>query len=134
MSFKPNDGLIPYNRNSKQSSRNLRNNQTEAEQCLWERIRNNHTGYKFYRQKPVGDYIVDFYCPKAKLIIEIDGAQHFTAEGIGNDKVRDEIMRGIGLTVLRFRNSEVMGNTDKVVESIIDKISLFPSLRKRDKR
>ena len=121
MSVESNDGLIPYNRNSKKTSRNLRNNQTEAEKTLWERVRNNHIGYKFYRQKPVGDYIVDFYCPKAKLIIEVDGAQHFTPEGKANDKTRDEVMQGLGFTVLRFTNSEVLKKTDKVMKMIVNK-------------
>ena len=135
-----NEGLVPYNKKSKDSSRKLRNAMTKEEKCLWERIRNNHLGPTFYRQKPVGDYIVDFYCPKAKLVIEVDGAQHFTAEGIEYDKVRDEIIYNLGFKVLRFSNSEVTDKIDKVVEKIIgeislsrEKISLSPSLRKRDK-
>jgi len=122
------EGLIPYNRNSKQKSRDLRNKQTEAERILWERLRNKHTGYHFYRQKPVGDYIVDFYCPKKKLIVEVDGANHFTNEGKENDKARDDIMVALGFLVLRFSNMKVLKNTDKVVEKIAEKISLYPSL------
>jgi very-short-patch-repair endonuclease len=124
------DGLVPYNRQSKPSSRELRNNLTEAELHLWERLRRKHTGYKFYRQKPIGDYIVDFYCPKARLVVEVDGARHFTHDGIENDIVRDEILHGLNLTVLRFTNSEVMENTDKVMEKIIREILHSPPLQK----
>ncbi len=129
--------MIPYNKNLKELSKSLRNKQTEAEQCLWTRLRLKHLGYVFYRQKPIGDYIVDFYCPRARLIVEVDGGQHFTVETAGNDRLRDEYMRSLGLTVLRFSNSEVLKNTDRVVGKIyklLGKIPLNPPLRKGDKR
>jgi very-short-patch-repair endonuclease len=109
----------------------LRAHPTKAEKCLWERIQLKHLGYKFYRQKPVGDYIVDFFCPKARLIVEVDGGHHFTEVGKGNDKVRDECMHSFELTVLRVSNSEVLNNTDKVIESI-GQILLHPPLTKGD--
>ncbi|HJX13739.1 MAG TPA: DUF559 domain-containing protein, partial [Dehalococcoidales bacterium] len=112
------DLVIPYNKNLKELSKNLRDNLTEAEQCLWTRLRLKHLGYMFYRQKPIGDYIVDFYCPKAQLVVEVDGGQHFTEETASNDRVRDECMRSLGLTVLRFSNSEVLKNTDGIAETI----------------
>jgi very-short-patch-repair endonuclease len=129
--------VIPYKKNLREISKNLRSQPTEAERCLWRRLKLKHIGYVFHRQKPIGDYIVDFYCSKAKLVIEVDGDYHFNAEITGNDKVRDEIMRNLGLTVLRFSNSEVLNNTDKVVETInkilLDsKSSLSPPLSRGD--
>jgi very-short-patch-repair endonuclease len=112
--------VIPYNKNLKALSKNLRGNLTEAERCLWTRIQLKHLGYVFYRQKPIGDYIVDFYCPKARLVVEVDGGQHFTEGTASNDRVRDEYMHNLGLTVLRFSNSEVLKNTDRVTEIIYE--------------
>jgi len=125
--------MLPYNKNLKQRAKNLRHDLTRAEECLWKRLRLKHLGYAFYRQKPIGDYIVDFYCPKARLIVEVDGGQHFAKEIAGNDKVRDEYMKSLGLTVLRFPNLKVLENTDSVAETIY-KILLSPPLRKGDKR
>ncbi len=114
--------MIPYNKNLKEPAKNLRNRQTEAEQCLWIRLKLKHLGYAFYRQKPVGEYIVDFFCPKVRLIVEVDGGQHFTSETAANDRVRDEYLRSLGLTVLRFSNSEVLKDTDNVVVKIYKRL------------
>jgi very-short-patch-repair endonuclease len=110
--------VIPYNKNLKELSKSLRDNLTEAERCLWARIRLKHLSYVFYRQKPIGEYIVDFYCPKARLVVEVDGGGHFTEDEASNDRVRDEYMRSLGLTVLRFSNSEVLKNIDSVAETV----------------
>ena len=123
--------MIPYNRNLVEAARNLRNHPTVAEKCLWQRIQLKHVGYKFYRQKPMGEYIVDFYCPKAKLVVEVDGAHHYTEVGKGNDTVRDEYIRSFELRLLRFSNSQVINHTDRVVESI-SKILLHPPFKKGD--
>jgi very-short-patch-repair endonuclease len=110
--------LIPYNQNLKKISQNLRNNMTEAEKVLWERLKHKHLGYVFYRQKPIGDYIVDFYCNQAKLVVEVDGEYHLNSKIEGNDQVRNEYMKNLGLTVLRFSNELVLNNTDEVIKSI----------------
>lgn len=110
--------IIPYNPNNKETSRILRRKMTPAERHLWQRIKRKHLGFIFHRQKPVGDYIADFYCPEAKLVVEVDGDYHARVEASGNDKVRDEIMRNLGITVLRFKNDEVLNETDKVVKTI----------------
>ncbi len=127
--------MLPYNRNLKQYSRQLRENMTDAERNLWAKIRMKQLkGYQFYRQKPIGDYIVDFYCPKAKLVIEVDGSQHFSDEMTEDDKIRDEYINSLGLKVLRFTNTDILTHIDGVVESIIknmeDEIPLSPPLRK----
>jgi len=72
--------------------------------------------YRFYRQKNIGNYIVDFYCPSAKLIVEIDGGQHLSKEGSRHDVVRDGYLASLGFTVLRFTNREVLKDTDRVIE------------------
>ncbi|MBN1177101.1 MAG: DUF559 domain-containing protein [Dehalococcoidales bacterium] len=129
--------MLPYNKKLKEPARKLRENMTDAEKCLWSRLRSKHLGYMFSRQKPIGDYIVDFYCHKARLVVEVDGGQHFTVDTASNDRVRDEYMRSLGLTVLRFSNSDVMKNTDGVTETIykfLEKNPLNPPLRKGDKR
>ena len=103
--------MLPYNGNLKQLSRQLRENMTDAERHLWTKIRMKQLkGYQFYRQKPIGDYIVDFFCPRAKLIIEIDGSQHFSDEMADYDRIRDEYISSLGLRVLRFTNTDVMKN------------------------
>ena len=111
--------MKPYNKNLKQASRDLRKNMTEAEQLLWSRLRSKQLlGLQFYRQKPLLNYIVDFYCPAANLLIECDGSQHFTEDCLEADRIRDEALAQLGLKVLRFDNGQVMGQIDDVVEVI----------------
>jgi len=94
---------------------------TDAEKLLWSRIRGKQLkDYQFYRQRIIGNYIVDFYCPKAKLIIELDGGQHFRGETLKEDKVRDDYMRGHKLTVIRFSDRDVFENLNGVVERIYE--------------
>lgn len=117
--------MKPYNKNLKQTSRDLRNNMTEAEKLLWSKLRNKQIlGVQFYRQKPILNFIVDFYCPSANLVIECDGSQHYTNEGLEADRVRNEALAQLGLKVLRFDNGQVMGEIDAVVQVIFDEISL----------
>lgn len=111
--------MKPYNKNLKQASRELRNNMTEAEKLLWSRLRGKQIlGLQFYRQKPILNYIVDFYCPAANFVIECDGGQHFTEDGLEADQLRDEALAQLGLKVLRFDNRQVMERIDDVLEMI----------------
>ena len=99
---------------------------TEAEKLLWSSIRAKQLGGAlFYRQKPIGGYITDFCCRKAKLVIELDGSQHFTKESKEYDKVRNEFMHAAGLTVLRFSNTDVINNMDNVLKAIKDNLSIL---------
>ena len=119
--------MIPYNRNLKQYSRQLRGNMTDAERHLWAKIRMKQLkGYQFYRQKPIGDYIVDFFCPRAKLVIEVDGSQHFSDEMTEYDRIRNEYLSSLGLRVLRFINTDVVTHIERVVENIIENIEENP--------
>ena len=111
--------MKPYNQKLKERSRHMRSNMTKAEQILWERIRKKQIhGFQFYRQKPLGHFIVDFYCPAGQLIIEVDGSQHQHPEGVAFDAKRDAYMNGLGLKVLRFSNLEIIIRIENVVETI----------------
>jgi very-short-patch-repair endonuclease len=115
--------ILPYNKQLKSVSRELRTNMTDAEICLWAKLRNRQIkGYQFYRQKPAGDYIIDFYSPKAKLAIEVDGGQHFSSDNVEYDKLRDDYLSSIGLRVLRFTNTDVLKNIEGVVTKIEEEI------------
>ncbi|WP_336931843.1 endonuclease domain-containing protein [Acinetobacter bereziniae] len=117
--------MKPYNKNLKQASRDLRNNMTDAEKFLWSKIRNKQIlGVQFYRQKPILNFIVDFYCPSANLVIECDGSQHYTDDGLEADRIRDHALQQLGLKVLRFDNRHVMVEIDAVVQVVLDVISL----------
>ncbi len=119
--------MLPYNKNLKQRSRQLRKSMTDAERHLWVKIRMKQLkGYQFYRQKPIGDYIVDFFCPRAKLVIEVDGSQHSSDEMTEYDRIRDEHIRSLGLRVLRFTNTEVLTNIEGIIESIIENMQEIP--------
>jgi very-short-patch-repair endonuclease len=99
--------------------RELRGRATDAERLLWRLLRSRQfLGLKFRRQHPVGPYIVDFYCAVRKLVVELDGGQHFTIEGQAYDRRRTEYLAMRGIRVLRFTNSELFENTDGVLEII----------------
>jgi len=111
--------MLQYGRHLKKYSRRLRKEMTEAERVLWSRIRGKQLkGLQVYRQKPIGRFVVDFYCPKAKLVIELDGGQHYTEELQAKDETRDRYMMTQGLKTLRFSDKEVFENLTGVLEEI----------------
>ena len=111
--------MLKYNPRLKNIARNLRKNMTDSERILWSRLRGKQLmGIQFYRQKPIGDYIVDFYAPKAKLVIEVDGSQHKESRHLEKDKHRDDFLSDAGLRVLRFNSNEVLKNIDAVLEVV----------------
>lgn len=92
---------------------------TDAERVIWRRIRRKQLkDLQFYRQKPIGEYVVDFYCPKVRLILEIDGGQHYEDKGIEVDRIRTEYFEKSGFKVLRFSNIDVLKNTEGVLNKI----------------
>jgi very-short-patch-repair endonuclease len=92
---------------------------TDAEQLLWSRLRRRQIlGMQFYRQRPIGKYIVDFFAPKAKLIVEVDGGQHFEKEKHLHDRARDDFLREQDFEVLRFDNLQVLKELDAVLDMI----------------
>ena len=110
-----------YNKKSQiEKRRLLRANSTQAEKLLWAILRNSQLGgYKFRRQFGVGLYIVDFYCPAAHLVIELDGAVHLTEEAQINDELRQKDIEVLGLTILRFTNDQVSSDLNFVVSNIL---------------
>jgi len=97
----------------------LRNNSTPQEILLWQKLKNSQLGFKFRRQHSIGGYITDFYCPLKKLVIEIDGSQHFEKENKGYDKNRSVYFEGLNIKVLRFTNAEINTNINGVLLKII---------------
>ena len=103
----------------KERRRELRRNQTEAEQKVWQQVRGRRFyGLKFLRQYSVGSYILDFYCPTLKLGVELDGGQHNRPEGCENDAVRTEFLQTQGVQVVRFWNHDVLQNMSGVLEQL----------------
>jgi len=101
------------------NARQLRHNQTDAEKLLWSLLRGRRfIGYKFRRQVVIDKYIADFYCAKAKLIIELDGGQHNFPENIIRDEIRTHDLQSYGMTILRFWNNEIFENINDVLEKI----------------
>ena len=113
--------IIWYNPVLTEKARKLRNESTKSEIILWKFLKGKQMlGYDFHRQKPLNNYIVDFYCNELMLAIEIDGSSHDTEERQGEDKIRQEILEELGIIFLRFRNEEVKISTDEVVSEIKD--------------
>jgi very-short-patch-repair endonuclease len=111
--------LLRYKAQLKPKARQLRKNMTDSERVLWSRLRGKQlVEVQFYRQKPIGEYIVDFYAPRAKLVVEVDGSQHMEAEQAKQDDLRDAYLAAVGLRVLRFNSREVLKETDAVVQVI----------------
>ena len=103
-------------------AKQLRSNMTDAEQRLWRYLRaHRFEGAKFKRQHPLGNYIVDFICFNARIVIEVDGSQH---RGSASDVQRDEWLSSQGLTVLRFWNHEVLTEIEHVLERIAQSICI----------
>ena len=110
MDYKYNKSLLP-------NARNLRKNMTKEERHLWYDFLRSYP-VKFLRQKILGKYIVDFYCAEAKLIIELDGSQHYEQEGMEKDADRTAFLKQYGLLVIRIPNNEVNHNFQGVCEYI----------------
>lgn len=102
---------------------------TETEVRLWNKIRRKQiNGLQFFRQRPIGNFVVDFYCPKKKLVIEVDGGQHFWDDDtIKKDSMKNDYLQNkLKLKILRFANVEVFNNMEGVVEKIIEETQKSP--------
>jgi very-short-patch-repair endonuclease len=98
----------------------LRNESPQAEQVLWNYLRKRQVeGFKFRRQTSIDHYIVDFYCPKAKLVVEIDGDTHFEPAAELSDNEREKYITSLGIKVLRFTNLDVYQNIDEVIKTVM---------------
>ena len=120
-------GFIPYKFNLTELARANRKNPTSAERKIWHEVLRMRqlADYKFLRQKPIGRFIVDFYCSSLHLVIEIDGDDH--AGSIGYDAERTRVLGSCGLTVIRYSNHEVMHNISGVYENLVQRIAGMPA-------
>ena len=97
---------MKHNKDLTNLAQNLRKNMTREEKQLWYQFLKSYP-VQFKRQVTCGDYILDFYCPKVKLAIELDGSYHYTPKVSENDKIRNDYLNSLGITVLRFSNREI---------------------------
>lgn len=113
----------------KEFRRYLRNNSTSAESVLWTILKNKQVaGLKFRRQHSIGNYIVDFFCPKLNLVIELDGGYHASYQAIIRDEKRDKYLESYGMTILRFENKVVFEKPEEILRQIMDvKNNLIPN-------
>ncbi len=105
------------NQNLKKNAQSLRKNQTKEESLLWYQFLRRYP-CQFRRQYVIGNYIVDFYCHRAKLVVELDGSQHYDPEGINRDAERTQYLESLGIMVLRFSNLDVLQRFQSVCEMI----------------
>jgi len=122
--------FIPYDKNLVSRARELRREATQAEKLFWDKILKNKKllDLKFTRQKPIDCFIVDFYCASLGLVIEVDGKVHTFQQA--RDSERNNLLtQKFGLKIVRYKNDEVLNNTEKVVEDLIEKIKYITSIK-----
>lgn len=118
--------IIPYNPNLKEFARELRNNSTKAEIILWQKLKRKQMyGYDFHRQKPLDNYIVDFFCHELMLAIEVDGYSHQLEEVYDKDVRKTQRLNELGVTVLRFTDNEVLKEMFSVMLAVENYITEF---------
>lgn len=116
---------LPYNPKLKAFSRDLRGYGEKSEAMLWKRLKAKQTGFAFNRQKPILNYIADFYCKELNLVVEIDGASHFSKEAQIRDEERDRQMRVLGIEILRVLDSDVRRDPDQIAFYIKEQCELI---------
>jgi very-short-patch-repair endonuclease len=113
------DLMLKYRSDLKITARRLRKEATDAERVLWSKLRRKQIlGVRFYRQKPIGDFIVDFYAPRVRLVVEVDGPQHREETRRQYDEQRTRYLEALELRVLRFQNGDVLHRQADVVGKI----------------
>ncbi len=111
--------IIPYNPKLKELARQLRNNSTKAEVILWLKLKGKQMyGYDFHRQKPINNFILDFFCNELMLAIEVNGYSHELIEVYNKDLKKDKKLNELGITVLRFSDYQVLKEMDNVLRAI----------------
>ena len=131
--------VLNYRADLKTKARELRSHMTDAEQKLWHHLRCKQIlGIQFYRQRPLGEYILDFHAPAVGLVVELDGSQHQERGAINYDSLRTAYLESLGLTVIRFDNLQALNETGSVLEMIhqfiVGQQSLPASLYKRGEK
>ncbi|RIV68422.1 endonuclease domain-containing protein [Flagellimonas aequoris] len=118
--------VIKYNPKLKELARQLRQNATKAEVILWQKLKRDQMhGYDFHRQKPIDEYIVDFFCNKLRLAIEVDGYSHGILEVWEKDVAKTKRLNELGIHVLRFSDNQVLHDMENVLLVIEDYIEKF---------
>jgi very-short-patch-repair endonuclease len=125
MNWSNTDFHLPYNRQLVEKAKELRKNMTPAERKLWSGYLRTFK-FRVLRQRPIDNFIVDFFCAQLRLVIEVDGESHFTDEGRDYDWERTQILEGYGLKVLRFTNDEVLQDWERVCQRIEEEIPPTP--------
>ena len=111
--------IIPYNPRLKELARQLRNNMTKAEILLWLQLKGKQMrGYDFHRQKPLDEFIADFFCHELMLVIEVDGYSHTIAEVIDKDDIKDQRLTDLGIHVMHIDDHEIFTNMNNVLRQI----------------
>ncbi|NJM61475.1 MAG: endonuclease domain-containing protein [Oscillatoriales cyanobacterium RU_3_3] len=119
---------LPYNPKLIAIAKELRKNPTPAEKKLWQKFLRNFP-FRVLRQRPIDNFIVDFYCAALRLVIEVDGETHFTEQGKQSDAERTAILEGYGLKVVRFTNVEVLQEFEGVCQKLLGElVRQYPSL------
>ena len=113
--------MLPRDMELKSHSKELRKNMTKQEKHLWYDFLKKYP-LQFYRQRIIGRYIVDFYCPKAKLVIELDGSQHYESDALKYDEIRTEYLNALDLYVLRFSNQDIDNKFTVICQIIKERI------------
>ncbi len=118
--------IYPYNPKLKLLARKLRNNSTHAEVLLWNQLKNKKLkGYDYHRQKPILNYILDFFCHELYLAIEVDGITHDTENQQVKDKARQSEIEALGITFLRFDDMDIKTQMDGVISEILNYVEIF---------
>ncbi|HMV42795.1 MAG TPA: endonuclease domain-containing protein [Leptospiraceae bacterium] len=117
--------MLPHNKNLKKKARKLRRNMTSAEKMIWYQLlaKDKLEGFRFLRQKPIDEYIADFYCHKLKLVIEIDGESHLAEEAKDYDEHRTRVLNAYGIEVVRYTNEQIRNHLDEVEKDLKEKVS-----------
>jgi very-short-patch-repair endonuclease len=125
--------IILYNPKLKELARQLRNNSTKAEVFLWQKIkRKQYYGYDFHRQKPIDNYILDFFCNELMLGIEVDGYSHEVIEVYKKDVSKEGKLSSLGISILRFTDNQIFNDMDNVLRAIEAFILEFEEVNGRD--
>jgi very-short-patch-repair endonuclease len=123
--------IIPYNPKLTALGRKLRNESTETEIYLWLKLKGKQMyGYDFHRQKPIDNYILDFFCYDLLLGIEVDGYSHEIVEVYNKDRIKEKRMNELGITILRFSDFEVLKDIENVIRAIEFFILEFEKIHK----
>jgi very-short-patch-repair endonuclease len=126
--------IIPYNPILKLRARELRNNSTKAEIILWLKLKGKQKyGYDFHRQKPIDNYILDFFCNELMLGIEVDGYSHQLEEIQKKDSIKEKRMNTLGITILRFTDDQVLKDLFNVLLAVEDYIQEYKKDTKSSK-